>query len=111
MKLIPTPNNTFILGENFQYKDVIIPYGFITNGADVPRIFWIFFPPFKPKYMRAVVVHDFLIKKGQIGKANQYFKELLIDAENTFVTRTAIKAVNLYWKFRKIEREKRVFND
>lgn len=111
MKLIPTPNNTFILGESFQYKDVIIPFGFITNGADVPRIFWIFFPPFKPKYMKAILIHDFLIKKGQIEKANQYFKELLLEAENSFVTRNAIRVVNLYWKIKKFKRSKRVFND
>lgn len=111
MKLSPTPNNTFILLEKYQYKDVVIPFGFVTNGADVPRIFWSLFPPFKPKYMKAILIHDFLIKKGQIDKANQYFKELLLDAENSFVTRNAVRLVNLYWKFKKVKKDIKVLND
>lgn len=101
MILIPTPNNTFVLAEGFQYKDVFIARGFVTNGADVPRIFWSLFPPFKPKFMKAILIHDFLIKKGQVDKANQYFKELLLDAENSFITRNAVRAVRFYWKFKK----------
>lgn len=111
MKLTPTINNTFILNENFIFRDVIVPIGFETNGADTPRIFWSLFPPFKPRYMEAIIIHDFLIKKGQISKANAYFEEILLSAENTFVTRNAVRLVRLYWKIRKVARVKRVFND
>lgn len=38
-----------------------IPKGFITDGASVPRIFWIYLPRFG-KYTKAAIVHDYLYK-------------------------------------------------
>ena len=38
---------------------VIIPQGFLTDGASVPRMFWSFFPSWG-KYGQAACVHDFL---------------------------------------------------
>lgn len=56
-------------------------------------------------------IHDFLIKRGQISKANACFEEILLSVENTFVTRTYVKLVRLYWKIKKVARVKSVFND
>ena len=39
---------------------IYIPAGYITDGASVPRLFWMFFPPNKPEYLRAAVIHDYV---------------------------------------------------
>ncbi|HEG8091000.1 TPA: DUF1353 domain-containing protein [Campylobacter jejuni] len=40
--------------------DFIIPAGYKTNGADIPRCFWSMFPPYRSEYFSAVVIHDYL---------------------------------------------------
>lgn len=103
--LQPTKNNKLILIEDYIYGGIVIRKGFETNGADIPRIFWNIIPPFKPKYLPAVIVHDYLIKiarnKDEIIYANSYFEKILLEIEDSLTTRTMIKAVNLYWKFRR----------
>ncbi|EPT9734163.1 DUF1353 domain-containing protein, partial [Campylobacter jejuni] len=42
----------------------IVPQGFKTDGASIPRLFWSLFPPFKSEYFSACVVHDFLCEKA-----------------------------------------------
>ncbi len=42
----------------------IVPKGFISDGASVPRIFWSIFPPNSPEYLSAVVVHDYLCERA-----------------------------------------------
>ncbi|RAZ54579.1 hypothetical protein CHL10074_07090 [Campylobacter hyointestinalis subsp. lawsonii] len=49
-----------------------IPAGYMTNGADIPRLFWSLFPPNSPEYLSAVVVHDYLCDKA---KNKQDYKE------------------------------------
>ncbi len=101
----PNKSNRLILLENYVYDGIVIPKGFETNGADIPRIFWIIVPPFKPKYLPAVLVHDYLIKiaknREEIIYANYYFEKILLEIEDSYKTRTMIKAVNLYWRIRR----------
>ena len=42
-------------------KFVIIPKGFLTDGASVPRLFWGLLPPWG-SYGQAAVLHDYLIE-------------------------------------------------
>ena len=42
-------------------KFVIIPKGFLTDGASVPRLFWSLLPPWG-SYGQAVVLHDYLVE-------------------------------------------------
>src|SRR5687767_15087853 len=35
-----------------------VPAGTETDGASIPRIFWVTHPPFTGKYRRAAVIHD-----------------------------------------------------
>lgn len=97
-------DNTLILLEDYKYEDVSIPKGFKTNGADIPRVFWSIVPPFKPKYLPAVLVHDYLIKiaknKEDIIYANSYFEKILLKIESSFKTKTMVTAVNIYWKLK-----------
>lgn len=41
---------------------ITVPKGFITDGASVPRVFWILFPP-QGKYTPAAIIHDYLYSK------------------------------------------------
>ena len=102
--LQPTNNNRFVLLEEYRYRSVKIPVGYQTNGADIPRAFWIIVPPFKPKILPAVLVHDYLIENAKTQKdisiANDYFEEILLQIEDSFKSKTMIKAVRLYWKIK-----------
>lgn len=38
---------------------LVVPSGYVTDGASVPRFFWSLFPPFG-RYVEAAVVHDWI---------------------------------------------------
>jgi len=40
---------------------IVVPSGFLTDLASIPRLFWNILPPFG-KYTRAAVIHDFLYR-------------------------------------------------
>ncbi len=98
--LCPNNDNKYVNKSPFEYKDCIVPEGYITNGANIPRIFWSIVPPFKPKYMHAVLIHDYLCDKEQYKKADEYFKELLFAAEYSFITYTMVMLVKIYHKLK-----------
>lgn len=64
----PFSKDRFELAQSYyymcEYGSVLVPKGYKTNGADIPRIFWSIFPPNSPEYLSAVVVHDYLCDKG-----------------------------------------------
>ena len=94
----PTHDNKFILLEKYVYRGVVVPEGYKTNGADVPRVFWSIIPPFKPKYLPAVIVHDYLCDMGEYKLADKYFEMILMSIEDSIETKSMIKAVKLYHK-------------
>lgn len=108
----PTPRNTYVLQRSFTYNDILVPAGFETNGADVPKLFQNIFPPFQPRFIPAIIMHDYLInialnveekdlRNKTIDMANDLFKEMMLKGKDTFVTRTSIKLVKFYWKIKK----------
>lgn len=54
-----------------------IPAGYMTNGADIPRVFWSIFPPNSPEYLSAVVVHDWLCDLEKYKLADEILKEMM----------------------------------
>jgi len=96
----PTADNKYLIEQKIIYKDITIPKGYKTNGADVPRLFWSIIPPFKPKYLPAVIVHDYLCDLEQYVKADKYFEEILLSIENSVTTKIMVKAVKFYHKIR-----------
>lgn len=98
--LKPTKDNKFINKLPYEYKDITVPEGYRTNGANIPRIFWSWLPPFKPKYMHAVLVHDYLCDKELYKKADRYFEELLYSIEYSVNTRSMALAVKLYHRLK-----------
>ena len=112
LKTVPTKNNTRKLLYTYKYKNIIVPKDFETNGADVPRIFWIVLPPFKPKYEPAYMVHDYMIKEAKkidnkelrwasIRIANKTYIDIISSVENnkTFI-KIMYSCLKAYWNFR-----------
>ena len=98
--LKPTIDNKFILQDDYIFEDVTIKKGYVTNGADIPRIFWSIIPPFKPKYLPAVIVHDFLFENKEYEKGNLLFEKILLEIEKSIATKTMIKSVKIYTKIK-----------
>ena len=67
---------------------IVVPNGFKTDLASIPRVFWALFPPFG-KYIRASIVHDYLIS---ISTSNDnthshtvFYHLMILDQVNPFV--------------------------
>lgn len=58
----------------------VIPVGFRTDLASVPRIFWVVLPPFGA-YQRAAVIHDFLCRQPDVSykDADGIFRRILLE--------------------------------
>jgi len=99
--LILTPNidNTFTVLEPFEIKGYIVPVGYKTNGADIPRAFWWYIAPNTPKYLEAIVIHDYLCDLEMYEEADEVFKEVLLAIENSFKTRIMVKSVKFYTRW------------
>jgi len=97
----PTRDNKVVLAKPYKISEsFVIPKGYKSNGANIPRLFWWFIPPFKPKYLPAVIVHDWLCDKEQYRLADVWFEKLLLEIEDSFKTRAMIRAVKLYHRLR-----------
>ena len=96
----PTIDNKFKLVNKFYISGIFIRKGYKTNGANIPRILWIIVPPFKPKYLPAIIVHDYLCDIEQYKKADKVFEETLLEIEDSFITKSMIKCVKFYHKIR-----------
>ena len=51
---------------------VMVPAGFLTDGASVPRLLWALYPPFGGEYDRAAVVHDYLYRFAELYHGNDH---------------------------------------
>lgn len=73
----PRDADTYKIIDDYIYKDITVPAGYHTDGASVPRIFWIFWPPNRSAYLPAVIIHDYLCDLEEYEKADRYFKEIM----------------------------------
>lgn len=90
------------------YKDTI-KKGFKTDGASIPRIFWIFYPPYRSEYFTACVIHDYLCDKANFSQnldnaykaADLTLKEAMIALNvNKFTTYVFYYSCRAYHKFK-----------
>lgn len=100
IKLKPLFDNRFELAEHWQCKNVRVPKGFITDGATIPRVFWWIIPPFKPKFLPAIIIHDYLCDKEKYQLADELFEITLFAIEKSIVTKTMVKSVRIYHKIK-----------
>ena len=78
----PIGKDKFRVYKDLSYQGIYIPKGFVTNGANIPRVFWSLFPPNSPEYLSAVVIHDFMCANvAQYGyeKADRYFYDAMLE--------------------------------
>lgn len=76
--ILEPKGNKFALYGTYTYKDVVVPHGFKTDGISYKfRLLGIFLNKFDPRFIEAVVIHDYLTDLNQWEKANRYFEELL----------------------------------
>jgi hypothetical protein len=97
--LLLKPNGSkYELAKEYTYRDITIPIGYKTDGISYKfRLIGIFINRFDPRYIEAVLVHDYLTDKNEWDKANRYFEELL---PNTVTSELMIDAVKLYSKIK-----------
>jgi len=75
---------------------IVVPAGFETDFASVPRIFWRVIPPWG-RYARAAIVHDYLYASHIVGRkeADKIFLALMRALGVPWRTRTT-----MYWAVR-----------
>ena len=79
---------------------IIVPTGFLTDGASVPRMFWNIFNPVGPTFP-AAVIHDFLYSKHNTEysreESDRIFKEAMFNLGIGWATReTVYRAVRMF---------------
>lgn len=88
VKVSPLEKDRYMLVEDYKFElpliSGVIPKGFKTDGASVPRIFWIAYPPNRPEYLSAAVIHDYLciqaVKSDDIEGMYKIADQSLYDA-------------------------------
>lgn len=77
---------------------IVVPRGFVTDFASVPRVFWTFFPK-HGEYTRAAIVHDFLYwqQKCSREQADELFDIMMDASEVDSTTRFTIYAAVRVW--------------
>ena len=96
--MLKPAGNSYMLVDDYIYKDVIVPTGFHTDGLSYKfRLVGIFINKYDPKYIEAAIVHDYLTYVGDWEKANRYFEEML---PKTLTSKLMVNAVKLYRKFK-----------
>jgi hypothetical protein len=70
---------------------IVVPEGFVTDFASIPRWLWWLWPPDGP-WRRAAVVHDWLYSRVGSSRflADAMFRELIPDDEVGYWTRIAM---------------------
>ncbi len=97
----PLMGNKYEVLKDITYKDIVVPEGYKTNGANIPRLFWPIFPPNKSDLMPAVIIHDFLCDQEEYKKADTYFAEVLEILQIRAIDRfLLVYAVKVYHKLR-----------
>lgn len=90
--LQPMRNFKFKVMKEIKFKDITIPVGFTSDGASVPRPFWVVFPPNRTDYLPCAIIHDFLCDLEEYDKADLYF----LDCMNSLHIRPTTKYPIIY---------------
>ena len=103
--LIPFADGEYwVLGSELEFtiretgQRIIVPRGFVTDFASVPRVFWTFFPK-HGEYTRAAIVHDYLYWQQQCsrGQADELFDIVMEDSDVDTTSRYSIYAAVRVW--------------
>lgn len=93
----PLKGNSYKVNLAIPYRDIVVPEGYRTNGASIPRIFWSIFPPNKSDCLPAVIIHDYLCDLEDYARADLYFSDILIELNvHKYCRVLMVTAVKLY---------------
>lgn len=92
LELVDNGDETFTLLRAFRYRDIIVPAGFRTDFASVPRLVWNIIPPYG-RHGKAAVVHDYLYSlRGHLPNGQRYTR-----AECDSIFREAMDQLAVRW--------------
>lgn len=97
------------LVEPMKIMRYVVPAGFITDGASIPRFFWsLVGSPFTGKYVEVAILHDYLYSGAidiSFKEANRIFYKGMRKADvNKVKAYLMYKAVSFFGKKRFIEK-------
>jgi len=99
--MVARGDGNVMLVTDFIYRNIKVPAGYVTNGANIPRIFWSVIPPFSPQLLPAVIVHDYLCDKEAYALADKAFEQMLRELEVSVWKRVVmVCAVKWYHRIR-----------
>lgn len=78
---------------------VVVPDGFVYNGASVPRIFSSLIPRFGGRYDRAICLHDYLYSAGFLARKDSdklFYEALRSDKVRWVQSRILYYAVRIF---------------
>lgn len=97
----PYDIHRFMLLEDFEFNGHVVPKGYITNGANTPRFAWFIYPPNRPDYLPAAIIHDYLCDNMDFIEADKQFRLCLKDLDIDPITIQIFhKGVLVYHLFR-----------
>lgn len=73
-------SDEYVLAESLEVAQWSVPEGFNTDGASIPPLLWpVIGSPFRPRFVRAAVLHDWLYRTGTHtrSEADKIFREVL----------------------------------
>lgn len=76
---------------------VIVPAGFVTDLASIPRVLWSLLPP-HGRYAKAAIIHDWLYATG-IGGSREYADNVFLEAMEVLGVSVWKRSV-IYWAVR-----------
>lgn len=78
--------NRYRVAQAWMVMSFIVPMGFVTDGASIPKFFWFFIgSPFDPQFAEAAVLHDWMYSSSSNHALNRLatdivFKQMLLKA-------------------------------
>lgn len=103
-------SNDFVVteAERYMYNDIeiVVPKGFVSDLASIPRLLWGILPPHHHRYRLAALVHDFLLTDDNFrvftrADIDLIFKEIMqvsgVKPWKVFVMYNAVRA----WSYMK----------
>ncbi len=83
--IAPVPNTSkWVLVKDYNYRGIIIPAGFVFDGASIPKIFGWLYQKSDPMWIIAALVHDWLYFTKMYPRwvGDSFFEEILLKQGN-----------------------------
>ena len=89
---------TYAVGSEHSGAYIVVPSGFETDFASVPRMFWSIIPPWG-KYGKAAIVHDYLYQTLSATSIKTGIRYTRKDADDIFLEAMGVLGVPTWKKY------------